>query len=131
MVEVEMTEDIRKFENKVVGGLTKRQIISVLIGGGIGVPLGVFIPGDMTVKILVAALVALPILLCGWVKLDGMPLEILAIRTIYSYVLCPAKRKYKTTNPWRVLLTKYEKSVEKQKLSKMSPQKRKVYLKRK
>ena len=97
MVEVEMSEDIRKFENKLVGGLTKRQLISVAIGVGLGAPLGIFVPGDITIKVLLVALVALPALLCGWVKLDGMPLEILAVRAVYSNILCPRKRKLKTS----------------------------------
>ena len=131
MVEVEMSDDIRKFENKVVGGLTKRQLISVAIGVGLGAPLGIFVPGGITVKVLLVAFVALPALLCGWVKMDGMPLEILAIRAVYSNILCPRKRKLKSVNPWRKALTKYEKNLENHKLSKMSPQKRAAYLKRK
>ncbi len=130
MIVVEMNEDIRRAEVKAAGPLTFRQLICVLLALFYAVPLGIVIPADFSIKLIVAGVAALPVIACGWVKRDGMHFEVIAIRWIYKRFLTPMRRKKKDLlyDPYR---RKIRKLREKKKIKAMSPEDAALYLKRK
>lgn len=131
MIEVEMVDDIRKTETKAFGALTIRQVICVLLAGSYSIPIAVHIPFDITLKIVVGVLLALPVAMCGWIKLNNEPFEIVMVRYIYKHFLTPQKRKAKQENPYKEALKKVRRKEESEKIKSMSPAKRKAYLKKK
>ena len=131
MIEVEMVDDIRKTEPKAVGSLTTRQVICIILAGTYSIPIAVHIPFDITLKIVTGILLALPVVTCGWIKLNNEPFEIVMIRYIYKHFLTPRKRKIKQENVYKETLKKIRRKEESDRIKKLSPAKRKDYLKKK
>lgn len=100
MIEVEIPKDIRQYESKVVGPLTVRNLVCLVCGSVIAVPVYMIIkdlvPTDLC--IFVSLLCFAPFALCGWIKIYGMPFEQFFMSFLYSSVLAPSNRKYKTKN---------------------------------
>ena len=103
-----MIQDIRKYETKVVGPFTKRQLICLLIALAYSVPLALLIPLSLVDKILIGSFLAMPGMLCGYIKIDGTPPEVFAVRYIYKYFLTPSKRTYKRLNVYEQELKKLQ-----------------------
>lgn len=131
MIEVEMVDDIRKTEPKTLGPLTTRQFICIILAGSYSIPLAIHLPFDIALKIVFGVMTALPVALCGWVKLNNEPFEIVMIRYIYKHFLTPSKRKVKQENPYKEALKKVRKKEETAMIKKMPPKKRKAYLQKK
>ncbi len=131
MIEVQMTDDVRKIDPKVVGRYTKRQIICLLIAATYAVPIAINLPLELVPKLAIGTTLAAPVVLCGWIKVNKEPFEIVAVRYIYKKFLTPQKRKVKILNPYKDALKKVRKDTEKEMVKKMSPQKRKEYEKAK
>lgn len=86
MVEVEMSRDIHEYEPKLVGPLTLRQLILVVIGLAYTVPAVIFIKIDnLTLRLLFGALLMIPVLACGWVPVMGMRIEQFLYAAIKDY----------------------------------------------
>ncbi len=102
MIEIPMTDDIRRYQPKVLGPFTLRQLVCSLLGVAVALPTWV-LTKDMSIdnRILILAFAALPVMSCGWVKMDGLPLEMLVFRLIYFYFLTPKKRKYLSINTYK------------------------------
>ena len=128
MVKVEINEDIRKKEVKAVGPLTMRQVITVGVSMTYAVPIAVHIPADFFWKFMAGILLAMPVAACGWIQIDGQHLEILAVRFVYSYLLTPPKRKV-TKMAYSPYRNDLKREKEKERLKKLTPAKRKKYLK--
>ena len=135
MIEVEMNDDIRKFETKFMGSFTKRQTICA----GIGIVIGIIVAfiasklfgvEDMTTKFMVGAIAAMPLFMCGWGKMRGLPFELYVGKMIYRIYLTPCIRKYKSVT-YREELKKIRKKEETDKFNKMTPKERKQYQKKK
>lgn len=121
MVEVEMAVDIRKFEPKSVGPFTLRQAVCIALPLVYGVPFAVFVKSiSIDTRILIAMMIMAPIWMCGFVKLDGQPLEIYAMRYIYFSFLTPRKRKYSRENKWKKLYSELEKEEKNEMLKGLS-----------
>lgn len=131
MIEVEMIDDIRKTETKAVGSFTTRQVICIILAGTYSIPIAVHVPFDITLKIVTGILLALPVVMCGWIKLNNEPFEIVMIRYIYKHFLTPCKRRAKQENVYKETLKKIRRKEETDKIKNMSPAKRKAYLKKK
>lgn len=131
MIEVEMSEDIRKYEPKAVGPFTLRQLICFGIAAIIAIPIAILLPLRWDNKLLVACIIVVPIALCGYIKMDGMPFEVLVLRLVYMYILTPGKRKYKRENTYRTAMKRMQKQEEQRKMAKMTPAQQKAYLRRK
>ena len=101
MIEVEMSDDIRKYDTNFIGSFSKRQCISLGLGCLLAIPIALALPLSMDNKVFIGFAIALPIILCGWIKMDGMPFEVFIIRYIYRMILTPRKRKYKSKNAYR------------------------------
>lgn len=131
MIEVEMVDDIRKTETKTLGPFTTRQLISVVLASSYSIPIALHIPFDISLKIVFGILLALPVAMCGWVKLNKEPFEIVLIRYVYKHFLTPCRRKVKQKNAYMESLKKVRKKEESAMIKKMSPKKRKAYMKQK
>lgn len=131
MIEVEMVDDIRKTEPKTLGPLTTRQLICIILAGLYSIPLAWHLPLDISLKIVFGVMSALPVVLCGWVKVNNEPFEIVMIRYIYKHFLTPCKRKVKQENPYKEALKKVRRKEEAAMVKKMPPNKRKAYLQKK
>lgn len=109
MIECNMPQDILKYEAKFVGNFTMRQTI----WGGIGIAMALvgffgFFKGsqDISTKIALSAVTAIPFFAMGFVKIYGQPLEKALYVIILDNLIKPAKRPYMREYP---TLKKWEK----------------------
>ena len=100
MIELEVPKDIRKYEAKLFGPFTTRQLICFVIACGIAFLSYNFLKELMPQDILVVLIIVidLPVLLCGWFKPYGMPFEKFAKVAFTTTFVSPAIRKYVTEN---------------------------------
>jgi hypothetical protein len=132
MITVEMTDDIRQYETKFLGPFTLRQTICVGLGAAIAIPIALLLPfEDISNKLFVAFFIAMPFILCGWIKPAGMHFEVFSMRILYSSVLTPKKRRVRAQNSYRKAYEKILKKEEQARLKKMPEAQRKRYLKNK
>ena len=106
MLEIKMSRDIREFSPKVLGPFDKRQIVVLAISIFTGVPIFLLL-GELPLqfKLIVSLIVVLPVLLCGWVKMFGMPLEVFVFKFILPTIFSPRKKIYITENFYETLFT--------------------------
>lgn len=103
MIEIEINDDIREYEPAAVFIFSARQICCIGISLGYSIPIAIFclnIGIDIVNSIFIAALFALPVASCGFVKVYGAPLEQVLIQVIRDNVLSPRKRIYKTVTDY-------------------------------
>ena len=106
MIEIEMSRDIREFSPKVLGPFDKRQLVVLVIAVLVGVPLFMLLgPVPLQAKLIIILIVCLPILLCGWVKMFGMPLEVFVMKFIIPTLFSPRKKVYMTDNAYERMFT--------------------------
>ena len=99
MIEIEIPKDIRAYETKLIGPLSGRKAACV----GISAPIALVawnllesLPTDS--RLIISAILCLPILLFGWFKPFGMKLEDFLKTTFVSTILSPKRRLYVTEN---------------------------------
>lgn len=131
MIKVIMTDDVRKYEIKTAGPFTTRQIICIALGFAYSIPIAMFVPMSWDNKILLIAVLAMPVIIAGFIKMDGAKFEVLLLRILYLKILTPARRKYKSSNSFKEAMKSMEARLERKKLSKMDPKKRLEYQKSK
>ena len=96
MVEVEMTKDIHDYDPKLFGLITLRQLVLLLIGLAYSVPITLLLPiEDLSVKVMVLAVLMTPAIMCGWVTVYGLKLEQYVKQVVISTFLSPQNRLYK------------------------------------
>lgn len=127
MIQVEMIDDIRKTEKKVLGSFTLRQVICILLSLTYSVPIALLIPANIVIKFLIGFALALPVMLCGWVTVNNAPFEIVLMRYIYKHFLTPQKRKCRTANPYKKALKKVREEKKQEKINAMTIRQRKEY----
>lgn len=102
-IEREVPKDISRYESKLIGPFTTRQVLcgapAVALAVGSYFLLRNYVSED--VVFFVAFLVAMPLLLCGWAKPYGIPLEKYVSIVFVSQVLAPKHRKYVTENTYQ------------------------------
>lgn len=100
---IEIPPEVRQYQEKLVGGLTARQIIAVAVTLAVCVPLFWFgrkaIPDDVLGWIVIV--VALPLGGIGFFKFNGMSAEKFLKIILYFEFLFPQKRKYRSKNAFR------------------------------
>ena len=129
MIEVEVVQDIRKHKSKIFGPLGLREFICIGIGAAYSIPIALAIPADVLTKVAVGIFLAFPAVLCGFIKVNKEPFEIVIIRFIYKRILTPRKRKVKRIPEYKADLIAMRKKEEQEKVSKMSKRKKKEYQK--
>lgn len=104
-IEKEIPRDISKVETKFAGPFTVRQLVCGIPGLGLAVGcyflLRAYVPND--VNFFIDLVIALPFLLCGWIKPYGIPFEKFASIVFVSQFLAPKNRKYCTENTYSIL----------------------------
>lgn len=100
MIELEVPKDIRRYEAKLFGPFTTRQLIcfaiAVAIAFGLYFVLGDILPRDATYLLII--IVCIPFLLCGWYKPYGMHFEQFVRVAFVTTFVSPAVRKYVIEN---------------------------------
>lgn len=99
MIEIEMNDDIREYEPAAVFVFSARQICCIGISLSYSIPIALLclhVGIDIVNSIFIAALFAVPVAACGFVKVYGAPLEQILIQVIRDNILSPRKRVYKT-----------------------------------
>lgn len=106
MIEREIPKEIMDFDEKLALGLTLRQLVSTVVCGGVCVPLYIFgrkyFGDDVTGWLVIAA--AVPTILIGFFKYQGVAFEKMLGRIASQLFLLPSKRKYKIANFWEELM---------------------------
>ena len=102
---VTIPKDLSRIKNKLVFNLTKRQLISFSLAGGIGIPFYLFsrsvIGGDVAAFLMIALM--LPFMAFGVYEKDGQPLEKILYHMIRAWFLLPRIRVYQTDNLYSAL----------------------------
>lgn len=102
---VTIPKDLSRIKNKLVFNLTKRQLISFSLAGGIGIPFYLFsrsaIGGDVAAFLMIALM--LPFMAFGVYEKDGQPLEKILYHMIRARFLLPCIRVYQTDNLYSAL----------------------------
>lgn len=102
---VTIPKDLSRIKNKLVFNLTKRQLISFSLAGGIGIPFYLFsrsaIGGDIAAFVMIALM--LPFMAFGVYEKDGQPLEKILYHMIRARFLLPRIRVYQTDNLYSAL----------------------------
>lgn len=102
---VTIPKDLSRIKNKLVFNLTKRQLISFSLAGGIGIPFYLFsrsvIRGDVAAFLMIALM--LPFMAFGVYEKDGQPLEKILYHMIRARFLLPRIRVYQTDNLYSAL----------------------------
>lgn len=128
MLQVEMTDDIRKYQPKFMGPFTVRQCVCILIALVVAIPITIIFPvSQPSYKIFVFCIAMAPIVACGYIKLDGAYFEVLLLRAIYTMFLSSPKRKQVSHNTIAEYLEYLNKQKEKKMMSKMTKRQLKKY----
>lgn len=128
MITVEMSDDIRKYENKTVGPFTTRQIVGIALGSVVALPIVMIVPlQDISNKILLFAVILIPFLACGFSRSSGGPIEVVAIRILYFYFFTPRKRKIIQKNEFYEEIKQRQEEKKNIWYSKLSPSEKKKY----
>lgn len=97
-IERNIPDDIQKYEPKLIGPLSKRQLLSIVPAAVIAVAafygIGDALPTEA--KLFITMIIGVPFLLVGWYKPYGLPFEDFVKTVAVSMVLSPKHRKYKT-----------------------------------
>lgn len=111
MIEVEIPKDIEEYEPKLIGPFTKRMLLCVIAIAAtsfFGYKLiGMFL--DNGLRILIPLIFDIPWALIALYKPYGMKFEQYFVSQLYTTILPPKHRKYKTENLYEQLEQQIEK----------------------
>ena len=118
MAYINMTKDFSEMPKIIPGiGLTKRQVIALIAGAGISLPMFFLLKPylEITYRVTVMAAIALPIFLLVLHKKDGMYMEVHIRYFIETYFIRNTERPYQTQNMYALLMEekRIEEEVEK------------------
>lgn len=93
--------DLTVVNSKALFGLTKRQLIGVLLGMTVGLPVFFLIKkhSDITTASFGAFIVAGPALASGFIRINGLSFDEY-IKILIKAKVTPSIRVYKTENAW-------------------------------
>lgn len=98
---VSIPEDIYGYESKSVGNFTLRQVVCFCIALAVIAPtlaLLYLLTGSIDLAATVAILLGMPVLLCGFIKQDGQPLEkVIRYKLLWKFKY-PHNRPYQMDN---------------------------------
>ncbi len=118
MAYINMTKDFSEMPKIIPGiGLTKRQVIALIAGAGISLPMFFLLKPylEITYRVTVMAAIALPIFLLVLHKKDGMYMEVHIRYFIETHFIRNTERQYQTQNMYALLMEekRIEEEVEK------------------
>lgn len=132
MVEANVPDDIRKYQTKVFGPFTQRQMVSTGIAILVLTPIAIILSCigiNIGISILVAAIPAFPVMLCGFVKINNTNAEVVLLRIIYTKILTPALRKNIKESDLYKKIQEYKKAKYENSLSDRRARDRRAYKK--
>lgn len=102
MIVVRIPDEIRKYKEKIMFGLTARQLIAIVLALGVCVPLYMFGKDYIHDEILSWLIIIIAVALgsFGFFTFHGMPAEKFAV-VMVKFFIFPPKRKYKVENAFR------------------------------
>lgn len=119
-IERNIHKDISKYESKLIGPFTTRNIVfggpGLILGVGSFILLNGYVSED--IRYIIAFALAIPLLLLAIAKPYGIPLEKYIAIVFVSQVLSPKHRKYITENTYKNLFIAEESIKEKDKKKK-------------
>lgn len=107
MAYINMTKDFSEMPKIIPGiGLTKRQVIALIAGAGISLPMFFLLKPylEITYRVTVMAAIALPIFLLVLHKKDGMYMEVHIRYFIETHFIRNTERPYQTQNMYALLM---------------------------
>lgn len=118
MAYINMTKDFSEMPKIIPGiGLTKRQVIALIAGAGISLPMFFLLKPylEITYRVTVMAAIAFPIFLLVLHKKDGMYMEVHIRYFIETHFIRNTERPYQTQNMYALLMEekRIEEEVEK------------------
>ena len=95
MIEVEMSKDIREVEPRVIGPLSVRKFLAIIVATAYGIPIFLLLKGmDIFPRTIITFVCMMPALLAGFVKVYGMNLASFFVKYILGAFTKPQKRPY-------------------------------------
>lgn len=115
MINIRIPNEIRTYKEKLVAGLTARQLLATIAASVICIPIYFygrnFIPEDIMAWVMIV--IAFPIVSVGFVRISGLPMEKFA-GAVFRWFISPSKRAFATDNYYRENDTAFRKEVKKQ-----------------
>ena len=102
---ISVPKDLTRVKNKVLWGLTKRQLICLSFAVLLGVPVYFWLKDIATSNIASIGMMAvmMPLFFVAMYEKNGQPLEVLLHHFIQANFVRPKVRPYKTNNYYRLL----------------------------
>lgn len=100
MIIMPVPKDIRKFEPKFLGPFSKRQSMAVIPAGIVAIVMYTGLQNIINSDSLMGLIAAvdIPIVMCGFLDMYGMPLPTYAKEVVINKLLAPKYRPYATKN---------------------------------
>lgn len=127
MAYVQVPPDLERIKNKLVLGLTRRQLICFSIGAAMGFPVFFLTQGiwGNTTAGTAMVFVMIPAFLFAMYEKDGLTLEVVLMNLIRVKFLRPAIRRYETENMYETVDTEASECEGKRKKKKVKHGKKK------
>lgn len=108
-MEVKINKEIRNYTESIFFGLSLRQFLCSILGCGMAVLIYFLFKPILGLEVTswVCMLGALPFILLGFIKYNGMPLEKFIYAFIKSEILTPKNLKFKAVNIYDELMKNY------------------------
>lgn len=100
MIEIKIPKDVRKYKEKVVGGFTLRELITLIVTALIDISIYIFLKDKIGKQFssYLVMFISIPFLLLGFKEKDGLKFEKYVIYFLKFHFLTPQKRKYIVEN---------------------------------
>ena len=117
---ISVPKDLTRVKNKVLWGLTKRQLICLSFAVLLGVPVYFWLKDITTSNIASIGMMAvmMPLFFVAMYEKNGQPLEVLLHHFIQANFVRPKVRHYKTNNYYRLLEEHREEEISSVRVSK-------------
>lgn len=116
MIEAQIPRDIRKYESKFIMMFTLKQFICVIVASVIAVVLFNILKGPLGTQTAsyVCCISAIPEILIGWFKFQGIDFDKFARAAFVENILARSTRVYEVKNPYRKALKPMKKLSDKE-----------------
>lgn len=105
MIIMPVPADVRHIKAKFIGPFSKRQTLAIVPAALLGIFLFMLIRDIFPLDIcaIIIGIIDIPILLCGFVDIYGMPFGVYAKEIVINKLLVPKQRPYVTRNIYESL----------------------------
>lgn len=107
---VKIPKDIALIKQKMMFGLTKRQVICFGIGIGMGLPMFFFVKAlisNLTIAIVAMGFISAPAIICGLYEKNGMHFED-TVKHMVQFFSKPKIRTYQSENAFTIIQRQFE-----------------------